>query len=205
MSSAPPAGLRPDPDKLLAIRNFPKPTTPIQFQRFMGMLQYYARHFPRLTTLAAPLHAERSKRSFVWTSEHDKAFYAIREELFKKPMTRVPGLYTSRWLSCLQMPLSRVLVASLPNLLLENLQIPRATSSHAPRAPPAPAINSLKMPESSRRFTSILTVKCLPTQFLFLFPTKSASARVVASLLWTRVFSLFGFPKTIQSACHEIF
>jgi transposase InsO family protein len=87
VSSTHPAGLRPDPENLLAMKQFPKPTTPLQIQRFMGMLQYYSRHFPRLSIIAAPFHAERSKSSFTWTSVHDNAFQAIRTELIQKPVT----------------------------------------------------------------------------------------------------------------------
>ena len=80
-------GIRPDPEKLSAMINLEKPKTPQAIQRFMGLVNYYARHFPNLSVLAAPLHAERAKSSFEWTAVHEKAFQDIVNLLLRKPIT----------------------------------------------------------------------------------------------------------------------
>ena len=45
----------PDPDKIQAISDMPKPKTGQDMQRFLGMVDYYHKHLPLLSKLAAPL------------------------------------------------------------------------------------------------------------------------------------------------------
>lgn len=81
-SEGPRPGLSPDPEKLQAISKFPRPTTPAAIQRFLGMVNYHSRHFPNLS-----LNAERCKKSFEWTEEHENAFQRALKDLVAKPLT----------------------------------------------------------------------------------------------------------------------
>ena len=65
-------GLRPDPRKVEAITKMPIPTNKIEFQRFMGMVNYLGKFIPRLSDETAPLRELLKKRCeicYVETSE----------------------------------------------------------------------------------------------------------------------------------------
>ena len=57
------SGLRPDPEKVEAISKAPPPQNREQLESFLGMVQYYGRHVPELSTLAGPLNELRRKDS----------------------------------------------------------------------------------------------------------------------------------------------
>ncbi len=50
-------GTEPDPDKVMAVQQFPVPTTVRGVRQFLGMASYYRRFMPGFTKVAAPLHA----------------------------------------------------------------------------------------------------------------------------------------------------
>ena len=47
--------VKPDPRKTSAIRNIPVPTTKVELQRFLGMINYLGKFIPNLATITAPL------------------------------------------------------------------------------------------------------------------------------------------------------
>ena len=49
------AGVRPDPQKVAAIEQFPPPTTAKQLKTFCGMISYYRRFIPNCSRIASPL------------------------------------------------------------------------------------------------------------------------------------------------------
>ena len=48
-------GLSPDPGRVAAITNMPKPTDNKLLQEFLGMLQYLSKFLPQLSTITDPL------------------------------------------------------------------------------------------------------------------------------------------------------
>ena len=50
------SGLRPNPDKVEAILKSPQSQNREQLESFLGMVQYYGRHVPELSTLSGPLN-----------------------------------------------------------------------------------------------------------------------------------------------------
>ena len=48
--------LRPDPEKVEAILKASQPQNREQLESFFGMVQYYGRHVPELSTLSGPLN-----------------------------------------------------------------------------------------------------------------------------------------------------
>ena len=50
-----PDGIKPDPQKIRAIKEIPEPVDKKGVQRFLGMVQYMAKFIPDLSTIAAPL------------------------------------------------------------------------------------------------------------------------------------------------------
>ena len=49
-----PDGIKPDPQKICAIKEMPEPLDKKEVQRFLGMVQYMAKFISDLSTMAAP-------------------------------------------------------------------------------------------------------------------------------------------------------
>ena len=75
-------GLRPDPEKVEAVVKAPPPANREQLESFLGLVQYYARHVPNLSSLAGPLNELRKKEvRFEWTQRRQSAYEEIKKEL----------------------------------------------------------------------------------------------------------------------------
>jgi hypothetical protein len=75
-------GVRPDPTKVEAIKNFPRPETAKQLKSFLGMASYYRRFIPRFSQIAAPLHSLLKKNTeFEWLCEQEEAFQELKHKL----------------------------------------------------------------------------------------------------------------------------
>jgi len=85
------AGVRPDPDKIAAVRNFPIPHTQKNIKQFLGLAGYYRRFIRNFSKLAKPL-TDLLKRDapFIWTHLQEKAFNTLRDELCKEPILQYP-------------------------------------------------------------------------------------------------------------------
>ena len=81
------AGIRPLPDKVSAIVDFPAPTNTEELARYIGMLNFYHRFMPRIADVLAPLTSLLSgpktskKESIVWTAKEQAAFEASKKAL----------------------------------------------------------------------------------------------------------------------------
>ncbi|KAM7304674.1 uncharacterized protein ISCGN_014574 [Ixodes scapularis] len=96
-------GVRPDPDKLSCVRNFPTPRNAKEVRQFLGLLGYYRRHVKNFAENARPMTRLTSpKVDFVWDEEAQTAF-----ELMKDALT-IPPLFPSSW------PPSRDAISPLP-------------------------------------------------------------------------------------------
>ena len=78
-------GIVPLPEKVRAIRDFPRPSTVKGLQEFLGMLNFYHRFVPHVAEILVPLHAGLSGRkrlaSLVWTPDMEDAFAAAKTAL----------------------------------------------------------------------------------------------------------------------------
>ncbi|KAG7294716.1 hypothetical protein JYU34_022785 [Plutella xylostella] len=78
-------GLRPDPTKLEAISSAPRPEDVSQLKSFLGMLNYYGKFIPNLSSLLHPLHnLLRKEASWKWDSLCDKAFLEAKQALLSE-------------------------------------------------------------------------------------------------------------------------
>ena len=82
-------GVFPDPDKISAIKNWPKLRTPHDAMRFLGLAGYYRRFVKDYARIAAPLHEFASKKE-PWSASQDQAFVALKEALMKAPTLVAP-------------------------------------------------------------------------------------------------------------------
>lgn len=82
-------GIYPLPEKIEAVRNFPKPTMAKELKRFIGMINFYRKFLPhavkyqsRLQTLIRG-NIKNDTRTICWTQDMEDAFLRCKEELAK--------------------------------------------------------------------------------------------------------------------------
>ena len=77
--------LRPDPDKVEAILKAPQPQNREKLESFLGMVQYYGRHVPELSTLSGPLNElRRNNVVFKRTPKQHSSFEKLKTELARQ-------------------------------------------------------------------------------------------------------------------------
>ena len=75
-------GLHPSPSKVQAIKQAPQPTNVTELKSFLGLVNYYHKFLPNLSTSLAPLHSLLRKNSrWNWSTEHSKAFTKVKSLL----------------------------------------------------------------------------------------------------------------------------
>ncbi|XP_062606687.1 uncharacterized protein K02A2.6-like [Saccostrea cucullata] len=73
-------GLHKTQSKIEAVVSAPKPKNVSELRSFLGIVNYYARFLPNLSSLLYPLHHLLSKsRKWSWSSECDKAFSEVKQ------------------------------------------------------------------------------------------------------------------------------
>lgn len=84
-------GLRPDPDKVNAILNLPRPKNATDIRRFIGTASWYRRFIPNFSTILSPLsQLVRKNSKWNWTDECDSSFQSIKEQLVSAPILYCP-------------------------------------------------------------------------------------------------------------------
>ena len=75
-------GLHPLPTKVQAIREVPTPRNVSQLKSYLGLLTYYAKFLPKLSTTLAPLYKLlRKDYPWKWTDKQEQAFQKSKELL----------------------------------------------------------------------------------------------------------------------------
>lgn len=75
-------GIRPNPAKVEAIRNFPKPTRIKHIRQFLGMCNFFSDHVPNYTDTVAPLQdLLKSNNRWKWGERSEEAFNRTKELL----------------------------------------------------------------------------------------------------------------------------
>lgn len=83
--------IKPDPEKIAAVKAFPVPTTVVQLQSFIGLVGYYRRFIRQLSTTAEPLYKLLKKNSvWHWTLTHQNAFDKLKTALTSSPLLSLP-------------------------------------------------------------------------------------------------------------------
>ncbi|GFU01224.1 retrovirus-related Pol polyprotein from transposon 17.6 [Trichonephila clavipes] len=87
-------GVRPDPDKIKAVRNFPTPKNIHDIRSFLGLCSYFRRFIKGFCYLAEPLQSLlKSGVEFHWCPEEVEAFNSLKKALTSDP---VLGMYDER-------------------------------------------------------------------------------------------------------------
>ena len=80
-------GIRPDPEKISAIRNVSEPTCASDVRRFLGMLNQMSKFSPNLAETTKPLRELLNKKShWIWGEPQRRAFDAIKNALCSSPI-----------------------------------------------------------------------------------------------------------------------
>ncbi len=80
-------GIRADPDKLKAVRGFPKPTNITDLRSFLGLCEQLAGFSAETASKMGPLRPLlKTKAEFIWCSEHDRAFEEVKQALTSPPV-----------------------------------------------------------------------------------------------------------------------
>ncbi len=101
-------GIKPDSQKVEAIRSLPVPTCVREVRSFIGMCSYYRRFIPNFSKIAEPVIALTRKHAhFKWSETHDKAFQYLKDSLSVVPLLAYPDtnkpytLYTDASGTCI--------------------------------------------------------------------------------------------------------
>ena len=80
-------GVKLDPWKVSAIRNYSRPTNVKEIRSFIGLASYYRRHVSNFTAIALSLiKLTRKNEKFEWGDEQEKVFGELRERLCAEPL-----------------------------------------------------------------------------------------------------------------------
>lgn len=82
-------GYAPDPSKITAISNLPRPSCKKGLQRFLGLVNFLCRYVPNMSKINAPLRELlRNDVPWQWHPEHDEAFSNVKEILTTAPVLK---------------------------------------------------------------------------------------------------------------------
>lgn len=84
-------GLKVDPKKVKAVRDWPEPDDLGKLRSFLGLVGYYRKFVPGLARISAPL-TELIKKNvpWSWTDRHREAFNQLKEALTTAPVLAIP-------------------------------------------------------------------------------------------------------------------
>lgn len=81
------SGIQPDPAKVAAILNMPRPSDVHGVRRLCGMIQYLSRFMPNLASDLEPIRALTKKDcEWKWTADCDKALDAVKKKMTSTPV-----------------------------------------------------------------------------------------------------------------------
>lgn len=84
--------VRPDPEKVRAISEFPTPTNVKALRSFLGIAGWMKQFIPNLSDVRAKLDdLLKLDAKWIWTAEHAEAFEKIKEALVSKPVLALPN------------------------------------------------------------------------------------------------------------------
>ncbi|KAI2646606.1 Transposon Tf2-6 polyprotein [Labeo rohita] len=87
-----PEGVAMDDTKVTAVRNWPRPKTLKELQRFLGFSNFYRRFIRHFSTLAAPLTSmvKKGETRLNWSPDALQAFLDLRQRFTSAPILRHP-------------------------------------------------------------------------------------------------------------------
>ena len=85
-------GFKLDPKKVQAVADWPRPTTPKDIQRFLGLTHYSRKYILGYSKLAAPSsNLTQRNENFLWTDSCEIAFQKLKTALTEAHVLAFPG------------------------------------------------------------------------------------------------------------------
>jgi len=82
-------GLKPDPEKVCAIKNMPKATSKAEIQTLLGFINYHSKFLRKLPDVSAPLRELTvSQSKFTWAKQRDEVFAKIQQPVIQHPVLK---------------------------------------------------------------------------------------------------------------------
>ena len=85
-------GVRTDPKKIQAVRDWPRPTSVSDLRSFLGFCNFYRKFVKDYSKIAAPLTYLTKKVPWVWTDKQTKAFEELKTAMTTTPVLIVPRM-----------------------------------------------------------------------------------------------------------------
>ena len=75
-------GVEVDPRKIEAVKNWPRPLTPIDIRSFLGLAGYYWRFMDGFVSIASPLTTlTQNSKMFEWSEACERSFQILKDRL----------------------------------------------------------------------------------------------------------------------------
>ena len=85
-------GVKPNPEKIRAIKEFPEPKDPKAIKSFLGLSGYYRRFIPQYAKISKPLtNLLKKDIPFIFDQQCKKAFETLKEHLTTEPILIYPN------------------------------------------------------------------------------------------------------------------
>ena len=86
-----PDGLKPNPERITAVRQFVTPHDVKTVKQFLGLASFYLRFVPNFARIAEPLHnLTRKSVQFEWTATCQDSFNCLKKKLIEGPVLVYP-------------------------------------------------------------------------------------------------------------------
>ncbi|XP_071487443.1 uncharacterized protein [Diadema antillarum] len=85
--------MKPTPEQIQKVMATTRPTTKKEVRAFLGLVGYYRKFIPNMSTIAAPLTDATKKNEpdkIRWDESHEQAFCTLRDRLVDFPILRLP-------------------------------------------------------------------------------------------------------------------
>ena len=94
-------GLRPDPAKVKAIKDMPRPDNKKAMERFLGCLQYLSHFLPQLAEVAAPLKLLTEQSAlFTRQTQQEEVFQVLKTVITNVPVLKFYDLNEEATIQC---------------------------------------------------------------------------------------------------------
>ena len=93
-------GVKVDPNKIKAIKEWKIPTTIKHLRGFLGLTGYYRKFVKNYGRIAAPLTTLLKKDAFSWTPKATKAFAKLKDAMCRAPVLATPDFTKTFIIEC---------------------------------------------------------------------------------------------------------